>query len=172
MPIPRRGWERPELTQEREKFLKEKAQRESMADPAKVDAQQKDNKKGRRKGSDSDRGGSIKKPSNYDDNVKDSKNGMVTADNAIKMVPKASTDSATADNRQQERSVSNNSKPTFAEMLRKKQQAQTHDKSIPSAGTKQSVKNSRASAFAEATGAQSSFPAEKPEREFVRSDLQ
>ena len=49
MPIPRRGWERPELTQEREKFLKEKAQRESMADPAKVDAQQKDNKKGRGK---------------------------------------------------------------------------------------------------------------------------
>ena len=172
MPIPRRGWERPELTQEREKFLKEKAQRESMADPAKVDSQQKDIKKGRRKGSDSDRGGSIKQPSNNEDKGKDSNDSMVTADNVIDMAPKVSTNATTVDNRQQDRSVSNNSKPTFAEMLRKKQQGQTHDKSNPSAGTNKNVKNSRASAFAKATGAQSSFTAEKPEREFVRSDLQ
>ena len=51
-----------------------------------------------------------------EDNVKDSKNSMGASDNAIKMA-KPSTDSPTVDNRQRERSVSNNSKPTFAEML-------------------------------------------------------
>ena len=167
-PAPRRGWERPELTKEREKLLKEKAQRESI-DVAQTDGQQKDGgKKSKKKSGDSDKGNNKKSNNNKNE---DSKANTTSSDSKG-----SNMNTGNVDDDQRERSNSNNGKPTFAEMLRKKQQAQQNKDKANSPGERginQNVKNSRALAFADATGAQSSFNnAEKPEREFVRSDLQ
>jgi hypothetical protein len=174
-PAPRRGWERPELTKEREKLLKEKAQRDSSSstDVTQGDSQQKDgSKKSKKKGSDSEKGNNKKASTGSNNKNKDSKSK--TSDNSTANKGSSNVIATVVDEQQKERAISN-SKPTFAEMLRKKQQAQQNKDTANTPGERginQNVKNSRASAFAEATGAQSSFNAEKPEREFVRSDLQ
>jgi hypothetical protein len=174
-PAPRRGWERPELTKEREKLLKEKAQRDSSSstDVTQGDSQQKaGSKRSKKKVGDSDKGNNKKASTGSNNKNKDSKNSTSEISTANK--GSSNVNATVVDEQQKERGISN-SKPTFAEMLRKKQQAQQNKDTANSPGERginQNVKNSRASAFAEATGAQSSFNAEKPEREFVRSDLQ